>query len=505
MFQKKVLCLGNNSQDTDLQTSELANQNNTVNHGLIDSHDFVPEQHGYYHTTVVDLPVGAINRMADYFDLIILLDQPYREWSNYKLLLTSFKLIRDLAKKGLEVQYEHNINVRPFLFSDQFLKDNKSFCIHPWINFTEENRGLKLCPRDRGPVLSMESLRDWKNSPWHREIRQNMLAGNRILNRCGDCYEYEDRGIESYRQYETQEWLAKLDIKNFEDLDAITHPYFYELRLSNKCNIQCRSCNPLYSHLIDKEAKIHNIIYPVRDSIEYSTIDRIDINTLSPESRVYLTGGEPTVMDDAYEFMRRCIKLGRTDFELTFGTNGVKFSNTFLKLCSNFSNLNFSFSLDGYGKINDYWRWGSDWESIVKNMHAVEQQGHRISVNTVPGIYNVTNLHLLYEFLDREFPHVGVYLQLNHFESQSAFNHPDHDMVLDSLRKCQQTNVYLAYDKSNTTGIDSLVEHYSKRPACNLDLLKKFFEFNDQLDRARNSRLADYIPELEHCRKLLLS
>jgi molybdenum cofactor biosynthesis enzyme MoaA len=220
---------------------------------------------------------------------------------------------------------------------------------------------------------------------------------------------------------------------------------------------------------------------------------------------VYLTGGEPTIMAEVLEFMRQCIANNRTDFELTFGTNGVKLSDTFLKLCSNFSKLNFSFSLDGYDKINDYWRWGSDWKNIVKNMHTVKNQGHIISVNTVPGIYNVTNLHLLFEWLDIEFPETSIYLQFNYFKPQSAFNHPNHDMVMESMRRCMNTQVYLADGKSTKTGIDSIFNHYNNQPNCDVESLREFFNFNDKLDLVRNTKLIEYIPELEACRHLLQS
>ena len=504
MFNKKILCLGNNDQDTDFQTSQLAKKDNTFNHGLIDQQDFKIDRAGYYHTTVIDLPVGVIHHIADKFDYIILLDQPYNQWSSWKLLLISYNLIRDLSNNGHLVQYKDNLNVQSFIFFNQALQDNKSFCIHPWINFTEVDQGLKLCPRDNGPLLSMDRINNWKNDPDSLKIQQKMLSGQKMPERCNVCYKYEELGIESYRQYETQEWLCKLNMKSYDDLKNINQPYFYEIRLSNKCNIKCRSCNPLFSHLIEKEAKQYNIKYPVNNTLEYSTIRRIDIKTLTPESRVYLTGGEPTIINEVFEFMRECINQDRTDFEFTLGTNGVKFSPTFIKLCKHFNNLNFSFSLDGYGKINDYWRWGSDWETIVNNMHWAKNQGHRISINTVPGIYNVTNLHLLFEFLDNEFPQTGIYLQLNYFKTQSALNHPNSKLVLDSMKRCMQTNVYLADGKSTTTGINSLYNYYSKNPQCNLDHLKEFFDFNDQLDHARNSRLSDYIPELEACRHYIL-
>jgi hypothetical protein len=39
---------------------------------------------------------------------------------------------------------------------------------------------------------------------------------------------------------------------------------------------------------------------------------------------------------------------------------------------------------------------------------------------------------------------------------------------------------------------------------CDLTELKNFFDYNDQLDRVRNTRLADFIQELEEARKFIL-
>jgi hypothetical protein len=133
----------------------------------------------------------------------------------------------------------------------------------------------------------------------------------------------------------------------------------------------------------------------------------------------------------------------------------------------------------------------------------VQDLGHSVSINTVPGLYNVTNLHLLMQFLDREFPMTAIYMQVNYLPWQSAYNHPDADLVLDSLRRCQQTSIYHSNGKSCKTSIDSLVNHYSQNPHCDLAQLRSFFDYNDQLDRVRGSRLVDYIPELEAARRWL--
>jgi len=500
MFNKKILCVGDNSSDTDLRATAMATENATVNHGLIDSDTFVPVDAGYYHVSLPDVPAGGIIKIAPHFDSIVMLDQPHAAWSHHKILLSTYRLMINLESLGYPVVYKQNQNIQAYEnFFTEMLEKNKSFCMYPWIERIEEGGKFKLCARSKEMPMTF-STDNWQSNPNYAQFRQSMLAGKKLPN-CSVCYSYEEKGIESYRQFESKEWISKLNIQSVEDLEKIAHPYYYEVRLSNKCNLACRGCRPEYSNRIEEEYKKFNIVYKQPQTWDYSTIDIIDIDTLTPESRVYLTGGEPTVMRDVYEFMERCIELGKTDFDFTIGTNAAVISKKFLNLSEKFTNMNFSTSLDGYGPVNDYWRWGSEWDQVIANTKALEAQGHTISINCVPGIYNVTNLHLLFEFLDQEFPNAGMYLQLNYNNEQSAFNHPDAELVLESMRRCQQTTTYYVDGKSVKSGIDSLIAHYSNNPVCDLTSLKQFFEYNDQLDRARNVQLADYIPELEECRK----
>lgn len=507
MFDKKILCLGSNTQHTDDVVGVMAASDNTNNNGLVSDDSFAPAQVGYYHTSIIDLSSGGIINLSKQFDQVVLLDQPREEWPHWKSLLSSYKVMLELDKLGHNTDYKNNKNIQSFTHFDEFIKTNKSFCIYPWINCVETsgNGYLNICARSTVDIVKWKDVKDWKTNPEFTDVRQKMLAGEKLPEHCKVCYNYEDRGVESYRIHETKDWLSKLDINSLEDLDKITSPKYYEIRLSNKCNIMCRSCNPSYSHLIARESRKHNImpILSMPEKYEYSTLEQVNISTLDPSVRVYLTGGEPTVIADVYKFMENCIAAGKTDFDFTLGTNAVKISNRFLELADHFTNMNFSISIDGFGKINDYWRWGSDWDTLVSNVKLLQSRGHHISINTVPGIYNVTNLHLLYEFLDKEFPHTTVYLQLNYEPLQSAWNHPNAEMVVESMRRCKQTKLYYADGKSNKSMIDQFYDYYSNNPKPNLDNLKKFFEYNDKLDAARGSKLGDYIPELEECRKLI--
>ena len=503
----KVLFLGNNDESTDREVSKLATLHGKLNRGLITESTFVPEQLGYYHTTVVDIPWGSLLELAKRFDSIVMLDQDQHKWSHWKCMQATCKMMLSLEKLGHHTVFRENKNIKKILYwMDLVYNKNSSICIYPWINLHNQEQHLKLCSRAKSTVTTIDKLQDWNSDPDFTRIRQSMLAGDRIPEHCATCYKYEELGMESYRQFETIDWITQLDLDTEQDLHKIKKPYFYEVHTGNNCNIKCRGCQPSFSEPIAREFKKFNIkspgkiLWPVTD---YS-MDMIEIDSLDPSYSVYFQGGEPTIMPEVREFMLQCIAKNKTDFFLTFCTNGVKFTKEFLELVGHFPNTNFSFSIDGYDRVNDYWRSGSKWNKVIENAHLIQSLGHSVSINTVPGIYNVTNMHRLFEFLDREFPMTAIYMQINYLSWQSAYNHPLADLVIDSMEKCQRTSVYHSNGKSCKTSIDSILHHYSNNPVCDLEKLRGFFEYNDQLDRVRGTRLKDYIPELERARAFIL-
>lgn len=499
----KILCLGSNTKDTDDRVSALAKANGMINHGLIDDPLLVTGVEGYYHTTIVDLTGGEILNLSKVFDKVVLLDQPVEQWTHWKLFLSTYKLVRDISEYT-EIEIINEEIFEGVEYFSNLVQTNKSFCIYPWVELTEECGGVTLCARSHSHIADKAvDIRDWQNDPNFNEIRQKMLSGEKIERHCASCYQYEEKGIESSRQFETIEWVSKLGLRSLEDLKQITHPHYYEIRLSNKCNLMCRSCRPEHSHLIEKEYKIHNIQHPQPLPFKFSSFSHVHIPSLNNKTRIYLTGGEPSIMPEIYDFMEKCIELGNTDFDFTIGTNAQSYTPKFLKLIDHFTNMNFSVSVDGYGKINDYQRWLSDFDTVMSNAKLLQSKGHNVTFLVVPGMYNVTNLHLLFEYFDREWTKPGLYVQINHNDWQSAYNHPRSDLVIESMKRCQQTKTYLSDGRSCRSTIDSLLEHYSNNPECDLKLLKQFFDYNDQLDQARNVKLIDYIPELEECRKFL--
>jgi pyruvate-formate lyase-activating enzyme len=496
----KILVLGNETDATNTATAELAAVDGVDNCGLLSniSTDILD---GYYHTSTADLVPGDIVAVASKFDLVIMLDQPQASYPHFKSFLMTLKVMIDLDANGINVQYRNNQHTQNTLQWVEFLKTNKSFCFHPFLALISDTDSTHICPKNLNPIIRLDELNDWQTDVEYNKIRTSMANGELIPDRCSDCYNREAEGQESTRQFETLEWAERLELKTVDDFFNVKSPAYYEIRPSNLCNIMCRTCDDGHSHLIEREWKTIDI--PLVDwKFTNNTFDKMDV---SSAKRVYWGGGEPTIMPEFYEFLEKCIADGNTSFDLEVGTNGMKFSDKLLTLLDQFTSAYFAFSFDGYKEINDYIRWKSKFDTVVKNAHMILDRGHGISVQSVFSIYSITRMHEVFEFWDSEFPKAGALVQVANGLEQMVmpFNHPCPELVVESMKRCQQTKVYYMLGRSVKSQVDLMVDYYSNPSYnVNIDLLTKFYKFNDKLDQARNSRLIDYIPELANARTI---
>ena len=182
----KILYLGSNLPDTDLRVSKLALSNKTINHGLVTTSDFIPEADGYYHTTIVDVWAGGIIEVAKHFDKIVLLDQQVDQWSHWKALLSTYKIIVELEKLGYATEFRENDNIQSIQFMWDLLQDNKAFCVYPWMHLLEEYGDVLICSKSKTPIKKLEDLEDWRTDPEFTEIRTKFKKGQKISH-CRQC------------------------------------------------------------------------------------------------------------------------------------------------------------------------------------------------------------------------------------------------------------------------------------------------------------------------------
>lgn len=505
----KVLCIGDNSSASAWAhklTENLSRENNSIFRGQIDKVDQKIEN-GFYHTGIILLNEYEIIQIANKFDKIILLDQEIDQYSHSHIFVSTWKLIKHFKEKQIAVEIPNKKQMEFLDYWDELMQRNKSFCLYPWVKSVNYNDYYTLCTQSSTPVTKTSEMKNWKTDKNFTEIRKKMIAGEKLVN-CNSCYRQEKigKGV-SIRQHETFEWAALLRLKSLEELKKIEAPSYFELRFSNKCNIKCRSCNGHFSHLIRKENKeikddkFHLLV----DKEKFSSLGGAEILKWKNLKRVYIGGGESTVQPELYEFLRNCIKNNNTEFEFRIGTNAVKISDKLYELFKPFSNLTFSCSIDGTPRIDEYIRWGTDAKEKNNNIKRLREQGHPIAINFVLSIWNVARIGEILKFFEREFKGSPVHFNTAGYQGNiiSPFNFPNKDMVLHSVNLAKQTKVYFDNEQRTKHLIDSIDRYYSTNFVLDREKLSNFFYYNDTLDKHRGSKLVDYIPELEDCRKYI--
>ena len=196
----KILCVGAEIDQTDHIVSDMAVRNNSKNHGLINDTIFQSTKAGYYHTTVADIPAGAIvTNLAQHFDLIVMLDQSIDSYPHWKSFVHTFRLMLQLEEKGLQTDFRNNINNKDILYWYNLLHRNPSLCVYPFINLINDYGSAAQCQKQSTPVTKIESIKDWSTDPNFLSIRSSMLAGIKMPDRCNVCYEREETGKESLK------------------------------------------------------------------------------------------------------------------------------------------------------------------------------------------------------------------------------------------------------------------------------------------------------------------
>jgi len=420
----------------------------------------------------------------------VLLDQTIDSYNHANEFLDTIRVL----KKYNNVIYQ-NDSFKHIAYWENLVSENKSFCIFPFIEYLTINDKTTVCCRSNIPVADKDC--DFYNDINYVDIRSKLLRGEKIKN-CEFCYELEEKNIISARMIETVEWANRLNLQSTHDLKHQTKPSYFEVRPSNKCNLQCRMCFPQFSHLIQDEynklglAEIKEYVYD-----DFSIVDFENLHKL------YVAGGEPFVNKEFYDFVRKCVDTNNTDFEFLINTNGTRLNKTFKQLLPKFSNMQFIFSVDGYKDVNHYVRWPSEWDTIIEDANYLNKQNVKLTFNITISIYTISTLDKLLTFLDQNFSQNPIHLQFadsiagsknNKF---SAFNYPKSKSVLTCLNNIKKLDCYNNNQETKSI-IDDLDNYYSTNK--DKQNLEEFFRFNDLLDESRNIKLKDYIPELEEYR-----
>lgn len=304
---------------------------------------------------------------------------------------------------------------------------HKNFCILPFIHFATTTEGhCRLCckvskhdviTKDNGEPFNVnrDSIDEIWNSNYMRDKRIRFLRDEQIPE-CKICWQEEKTfysewstkkkdELPSKRRKENQKWLHRPKTKLTESFnDVVLNPKirYFDIRLSNLCNLKCRMCWPHFSSQISKEQKqfadaglptwykSYNVeewnTEKLWHSLESSLLDIHEIT---------FVGGEPTLHDEMYDLLEKLVSKNLSkNIRLKITTNLTNVQHRFLDVLHEFKNIVINGSIDGVNKTNDYVRHPSDWNTVEKNIiKLLEYPNVSLNLTPVVQIYNMFNLH----------------------------------------------------------------------------------------------------------------
>jgi sulfatase maturation enzyme AslB (radical SAM superfamily) len=318
------------------------------------------------------------------------------------------------------------------------LTGSKTFCVLPWIHFaTRPNGDMRLCcsanASGAGEDHTVGLVKNEKGQPanfgretpmsaWNNEymkdVRLTMLEG-KIPASCSKCIAEESRGVASKRIWETGSWMEDgIDveelIKQTEEDGTVPEKLVYlDLRLGHTCNLKCVMCSP---HDSSQWVSDHKKIYPLfqaKELKEQMQWDRKDFNNFWHENpdfwkemyaqipnlkQVYFAGGEPLMIREHKWFLEEIIRQGYSDkILIRYNTNGLLVDDEIIELWKKFKKVKVGFSIDAVGDRNYYIRYPSDWDTIERNLHKLDNTPDNIQVSIATAI-QILNIKHLAEF-----------------------------------------------------------------------------------------------------------
>ena len=379
-----------------------------------------------------------------------------------------------------------------------------NFCILPFVHsFVTPDIVSPCCAYT--DKIKLNSKEQYWNSDQLKNIQKNMLDNVRDTG-CAICWKKEDRGYSSLRQHSNQ--IYKDHVEDIKQNKKAGHPFYIDLRLGNLCNLKCRMCISEWSSQIAGEI----LDNPNEDWIDTPTQKVIELDDdtwelleqwLPHVRRVFMTGGEPTIIKRNLDYINKIVASGRSkEVELIFTTNATNINQKFIEIGKEFKSVSYNVSIDAVGPLAKYIRYPSDWDTIENNLKRIKQG---VSFNTTIQWLNMTRLNEIFDYIENcgiEFG--GIWFQLvtdphyldpiyaPRFMKEKCISDIDSFLNRPFLNAEKYNNILYGELKQGLTQ----TKEFLTKNIDNTQHVDEFLKRMEILDRLRGQSLFDALPEL---------
>ena len=279
-------------------------------------------------------------------------------------------------------------------------KNKDTFCVAPWFQIRNSNKMDKnVCCTisskitENIPSQSMSSL-EYLNSKPILDLKKDLSNGIKSEH-CGKCWIDEENGVTSHRQQlnsllsfqkdsNSSNWMdVYFDKKNDFNSDIILSA---DIKVGNTCNYACVMCNPEDSSLIYANW-MSDIDHPMVQSKLATDPDYLQrVKSFSFKNKKYIEylndiiennkhirflkflGGEPFLDKFLMDKLRELPASKKKKLSLIFVTNASKDFSDIIDSLGDFKYIQCSVSLEGTGEVQEWARYGSDWNQVEQHV-----------------------------------------------------------------------------------------------------------------------------------------
>ena len=385
-------------------------------------------------------------------------------------------------------------------------KINKFFCIQPFVNVTTRIKGQNNVCCNISSVdsnIKHESPHEFFNSQKVKNFRESLLRGEK-RNECRLCHYLEHKSKNSHRM----EYNKYYNIKNDQDnqyykeilerlrISTPKNPLYFEMHVSNLCNLKCLTCNEFDSSRFHAENKALGV--SIDNDANYSRIDENKIVALESaisDQLLFLDirGGETLMVPEVKKILKEVDTTRASNITLKIQTNGtIMPDNDWTSIFKKFKNTKVNLSVDAFGDDNNYLRYPADWNTILHTIDYLKSNDIKFIINTV-----ISNLNLL--LLDKLFNWIQKEGYLNYFyilHSPDIYqpNNLPKDLLDISKKRLQNVKTEFVNQESNKKLSDLMT--LCDEPGTKSNW-KNFCDEIQMRDTYRKNNITNIIPEIK--------
>jgi MoaA/NifB/PqqE/SkfB family radical SAM enzyme len=353
-------------------------------------------------------------------------------------------------------------------------------------------------------------------------IRRRMVKGSPVKE-CSKCYQTEAEGGTSLRQIMNLHAGCRDDGTGENDsfkraLNVVTQnsgnaapPSALHLWLGNLCNLKCRMCSPAFSSRVASDpvqskwlGEVGTVDTPSRipQHAYWSQSEQVVFEEVfsHPELLrwVHFTGGEPLLHRSFLTIVQKLVDSGdASHIGIYLNSNGTVYTRQVSSLLKQFSSIELAVSLDGMGKLQEYIRPPSKWDTVCRNLFAFHHDGVPVSIRPTVQAYNVFDLLELARWCETE----GLPFFLDNVLTAPRFR--SFDMlpkpVVDEAVQCWTQYLSAECTDANRWHVETVIVALQRpRPEANTlaSLQQQFLAFTKDMDRSAGQSFAAACPRL---------